>query len=175
MASVVLTADAVDDLRRIGPQAAPTVLRGILPLEDNPELGYPLGGELTGWRKLLVGQGSWRVIYHAVRDRRVDVGAVVATGAAADAQIHAEALRLVRSTRGGGSAVARLARTLERLGRRSREAVPLTADQPGQVVPQWLADRLVYTAGMPRLQVAALDLEQAVDRWTEFSSTFESS
>ncbi len=38
-------------------------------------------------------------------------------------------------------------------------------------VPDWLAQRLVHTAGVPLEKVAALSLEEAVDLWTEFVSS----
>ncbi|MFI6030890.1 hypothetical protein [Amycolatopsis magusensis] len=38
-------------------------------------------------------------------------------------------------------------------------------------MPDWLARRLVHTAGVPPEKVAALDLEQAVDLWTTFIGT----
>ncbi|GIH46135.1 hypothetical protein Mro03_13140 [Microbispora rosea subsp. rosea] len=38
-------------------------------------------------------------------------------------------------------------------------------------VPDWLADRLIFTVGMSREDVAALDLQQAVDLWAEFRSS----
>ncbi|WP_200926296.1 hypothetical protein [Sphaerimonospora mesophila] len=41
---------------------------------------------------------------------------------------------------------------------------------PTDPVPDWLADRLIYTVGMFREDVAALDLRQAVDLWADFRS-----
>ena len=70
MSDVVFTALAVDDLRRIGPDAVPKVLKKILLLLENPEAGYPLGGELTGFRKLVVGRNMWRVVYRIAEDGR---------------------------------------------------------------------------------------------------------
>jgi mRNA interferase RelE/StbE len=55
MAEISFIDDAIDDLRRLGPEIVPKVLRMILMLLDEPEAGYPLGGELTGYRKLIVG------------------------------------------------------------------------------------------------------------------------
>jgi hypothetical protein len=37
-------------------------------------------------------------------------------------------------------------------------------------VPDWPANRLIYTVGVAREDVAALDLEEAVDLWAEFRS-----
>jgi mRNA interferase RelE/StbE len=60
---IVFTGAAVDDLRRIGPSAVPPVLKKLLVLETDSEAGFPLGDELTGFRKLVVGRNSWRTIY----------------------------------------------------------------------------------------------------------------
>ncbi len=38
-------------------------------------------------------------------------------------------------------------------------------------MPDWLAERLIYTIGMSREEVAALDLQQAVDLWADFRSS----
>jgi mRNA interferase RelE/StbE len=40
---VEFTDDAIDDLRRIGPDAVPRVLQKLLILETNPAAGQPLG------------------------------------------------------------------------------------------------------------------------------------
>jgi len=49
------------------------------------------------------------------------------------------------------------------------------AAPPREPVPDWLARRLVHTAGIPPVQVAALSLEQAVDLWADFTSASRSS
>ena len=41
----------------------PRVLKKLLVLETNPEAGLPLGDELTGFRKLVVGRNTWRIVY----------------------------------------------------------------------------------------------------------------
>jgi mRNA interferase RelE/StbE len=38
--------------------AVPKVLRKVLILLDSPDAGYPLGGELTGVLKLVVGRNT---------------------------------------------------------------------------------------------------------------------
>ncbi|SDJ72440.1 hypothetical protein SAMN04488074_10346 [Lentzea albidocapillata subsp. violacea] len=60
-------------------------------------------------------------------------------------------------------------RSIERLGRLAGDVVVEEAP-PREPVPDWLAERLVHTAGIPPQQVAALSLEQAVDLWTDFRS-----
>ncbi|MEV6924703.1 hypothetical protein AB0M46_09360 [Dactylosporangium sp. NPDC051485] len=75
-------------------------------------------------------------------------------------------LRTAGSTR---PELVQLANVVERLGRLAGD-VAVAQPAPREPVPAWLADRLVYTAGMTREAVAALDLQQAVDLWTAYTS-----
>ncbi|MBO4269296.1 MULTISPECIES: type II toxin-antitoxin system RelE family toxin [Microbispora] len=169
MSDVVFTAPAVDDLRRIGPDAAPKVLKKILLLLDNPEAGYPLGGELTGFRKLVVGRNTWRVVYRITDEKSIEICEVWAVGERADGEVYAEATARVRAAGEERPEVMRLGRVIERLG---ALADHIRVEQPPsrEPVPDWLADRLIYTVGMSREDVAALDLQQAVDLWADFRS-----
>lgn len=169
MSDVVFTAPAVDDLRRVGPDAVPKVLKKILILLDSPEAGYPLGGELTGFRKLVVGRNTWRVVYRITDDKSVEICAVWAVGERADAEVYAEATARIRAAGGDHPEVVKLGEVIERLGA-AAEHIHVDAPPPREPVPDWLADRLIYTAGMTREDVAALDLERAVDLWSEFRS-----
>ncbi|MEV4805773.1 type II toxin-antitoxin system mRNA interferase toxin, RelE/StbE family [Nonomuraea sp. NPDC049421] len=90
MSDVIFTAPAVDDLRRIGPDAVPEVLKKILLLLDDPEAGYPLSGELTGCRKLVVGRNTWRVVYRITEDKTVEICEVWAVGERAAIDVWAE-------------------------------------------------------------------------------------
>jgi mRNA interferase RelE/StbE len=65
---VVFTLAAIDDLRHIGPSAVPKVLKEILLLEQDAHAGFPLGGALTGFRKLVVGRNTWRIVYRVIGD-----------------------------------------------------------------------------------------------------------
>src|SRR5437867_12357710 len=96
MAEITFTDDAIDDLRRIGPEAVPEVLKKVLLLVEEPAAGYPLGGELTGFRKLVVGRNTWRVVYRITEDKTVEICEVWAVGARADAEVYAEATARVR-------------------------------------------------------------------------------
>ncbi|MEU9887160.1 type II toxin-antitoxin system RelE/ParE family toxin [Sphaerisporangium sp. NPDC051011] len=169
MSDVVFTAPAVDDLRRIGPDAAPKVLKKILLLLDNPEAGYPLGGELTGFRKLVVGRNTWRVVYRIADDKSIEICEVWAVDERADAEVYAEATARVRAAGKGRPEVVRLAELIERLGAMA-DHIRVDQPPPREPVPDWLADRLIYTVGMSREDVATLDLQQAVDLWAEYRS-----
>lgn len=168
MADVVFTDAALDDLRRIGPEATPKVLKKILMLVDEPWAGHPLGGELTGFRKLVVGRNTWRVVYRITDDKTVEVCEVWAIGARAEAAVYAEATaRLAKAPRQSAE-LHQLAAVIERLGRLA-DSVKAHAPLP-EPVPDWLAHRLIHTAGLAPAEVAALSLEEAVDRWTAFIS-----
>jgi mRNA interferase RelE/StbE len=169
VADVVFTDAALDDLRRIGPSAIPTVLKKVLLLATEPEAGYPLGGDLTGYRKLVAGRNTWRIVYRITDDKTVEICEVWAIGPRADEQVYAEASARVRSALTDRPAFIGLAQVIERIGRLAGQIVvpqPATPDP----VPAWLADRLVHTVGLTRQEVAAMDLREAVDRWTVFVS-----
>ncbi|MGP4113434.1 hypothetical protein ACTWP5_21290 [Streptomyces sp. 4N509B] len=57
----------------------------------------------------------------------------------------------------------------ERLGRLAA-GIRVASTPPAEPVPDWLADRLIRTGGMSRAEVAALTLEEAVDRWAAFAA-----
>lgn len=68
MAKVQLTDEAVDDLRDLDGAAQKIVLKGLRKLAENPnQYGEPLGkrakGNLTGFRKLVVGRKAYRILY----------------------------------------------------------------------------------------------------------------
>ena len=84
MTEIAFTDAAIDDLRRIGPSAVPKVLKKVLLLLDSPRAGYPLGGDLTGFRKLVVGRNTWRIVYRLVDDKTIEICEIWAVGARAD-------------------------------------------------------------------------------------------
>jgi mRNA interferase RelE/StbE len=169
MAEIVFTDAAIDDLRRIGPDAAPRVLKKILLLEENPDAGHALGGELTGYRKLVVGRNTWRVVYHVTETGAVEVCEVWTVGARADGEVYAEAVARVQAAARSRPEFVSLGEVVHRLGRLAT-GITLALPPRREPVPDWLAERLIYTAGMAREDVAALDLQTAVDAWTKFMS-----
>jgi mRNA interferase RelE/StbE len=169
VAEIVFTDAAIDDLRRIGPDAVPKVLKKILLLEQNTEAGYPLGGELTGYRKLVVGRNTWRVAYRVTEAKAVEICEVWAVGPRADAEIYAEAVTRVRAAAESRPELASLADILQRLGRAAAN-IHIASPVHAEPVPDWLAQRLIHSAGMAREDVAAMDLQAAVDAWADFMS-----
>jgi mRNA interferase RelE/StbE len=169
MIEITFTTAALDDLRKIGPDAVPKELKKVLLLLDSPTVGYPLGGDLTGFRKLAVGRDTWRVVYRVVDEKTVEICEVWAIGARADAEIYAEATARAKDAAGKRPEFRKLADVIEQLGRLSGHVAAPTV-QPREPVPDWLAQRLIRTVGMAPQDVAALSLREAVDRWGEYMS-----
>jgi mRNA interferase RelE/StbE len=169
MVEVTFTDAAIDDLRRIGPDAVPKVLKKVLILLDSPDAGHPLGGELTGFRKLVVGRNTWRIVYRVVDEKQIEICEVWAVGARADAEVYAEATARVQVASGHRPEIRKLADIIERLGKLSG-GVTVPAAPAREPVPDWLASRLIHTVGMTPQDVAALSLEEAVDHWGKFMS-----
>ncbi|HEX7745573.1 MAG TPA: type II toxin-antitoxin system RelE/ParE family toxin [Micromonosporaceae bacterium] len=169
MAEIWFTDAALDDLRRIGPDAVPKVLKKVLLLAEDAETGYPLGGALAGFRKLVVGRNTWRIIYRITEDKAIEVCEIWAAGTRADAEVYREATARLRAAGSTRPEIVQLAAVIERLGRVAGEIETVRAPTR-EPVPDWLADRLIFTVGMAREEVAALSLQEAVDRWTDFMS-----
>lgn len=78
MARVVLTAEAKEDVRDLDGAAKKLVLRAMKKLEDNPaQRGQPLGRGLATFRKLVVGDRDYRIVYRVEDDGTVCVVWVV--------------------------------------------------------------------------------------------------
>jgi mRNA interferase RelE/StbE len=169
MTEITFTDAALDDLRKIGPSAVPKVLKKILLLLDSPTAGYPLGGELTGFRKLVAGCSTWRIVYRVIDDKAIEICEIWAIGARADAGVYAEAMARARAAAGQRPEFRVLADVIERLGRLAGDVV-VPAEPEHEPVPDWLAQRLIHTVGMAPQDVAALSLEEAVDCWGDFVS-----
>lgn len=169
MVEVLFTDAAIDDLRKLGPDAVPKVLKKVLLLLDSPQVGYPLGGELTGFRKLVVGRNTWRIVYRVIDQQTIEICEIWAIGARADSEVYAEATARIVAAAGRLPEFSKLGAVVERLGR-SAESFGIPPTPMREPVPDWLAQRLIHTVGMAPAEVAALGLEQAVDHWAEYTS-----
>ncbi|MDR2896216.1 MAG: type II toxin-antitoxin system RelE/ParE family toxin [Propionibacteriaceae bacterium] len=83
MSTVQLTKDALNDLRQLDGRARQLVVKALKKLETEPnKRGAPLGsratGNLTGFRKLVVGDRDYRIIYQVEPDETVTVIWVIA-------------------------------------------------------------------------------------------------
>lgn len=93
---VELIADAVDDLARYAESGnLPLFLKKLIRLEEvGQDAGIPLGGGLTGWRKIVVGDRDWRIIF--TTDSANTVATVWAIGDRSDAACYDDAVRRVQ-------------------------------------------------------------------------------
>ena len=171
--SVQLIEPAVDDLRRLlrkDPQIVRWALKKMLLLERDPEAGVPLHGSLAGFRKLVVGNRDWRIVWRVLRDEHggvvVEVAEVWAVGARSDAEVYREMEERVARLPRSVQAVA-LADVVARLGRVAAGLRPAEEHQE-PTVPDWLIDNLVRIAGMDEASVVELSLVEAVDAWTRW-------
>lgn len=171
LAYVRLTDPAVDDLAQLlrhDPQILRAVFKKLLLLERDPRAGEPLLGALVGWRKLVVGDRHWRIVWRVTADERgttvLEIAEVWAIGARADREVYDEVASRLASM--PDSPVTRaLTEVVELLGRQSWHIAP--ASEPvAEPLPDWLVDRLVRTARIPRRDVEGMDLQTAVDAWT---------
>jgi mRNA interferase RelE/StbE len=92
---VELIDEAVQDLQRYAESGnLPLFLKKLLRLESTgKDAGQPLGGGLTGWRKIVVGDRDWRIIFTVNPDETVATVWVI--GDRADAECYEEAQRRV--------------------------------------------------------------------------------
>jgi mRNA interferase RelE/StbE len=91
MAKVFLIEDAREDLRGLDKSARIIVAKGLIKLQDEPEKrGLPLGSQatsdLTGLRKLVVGNRDYRIVFRVEDDGSVCVVWVI--GRRADSEVY---------------------------------------------------------------------------------------
>lgn len=174
---VRLTSAAFGDLEqlaRLDPQIVRWSLKKMLLIERDPFAGETLRGKLTGWRKLVVGDRDWRVVWRVVAEDTdtitVDIGEVWAAGARSDDEVYEEMNDRVARMKESPATVA-LAEVIERLGKIAAGlAATPTSEPTTQPVPDWLKERLRDQVGLDDADIGELDLEQAVDAWTAWQT-----
>ena len=158
--------------RKADPQVVRAALKKCLMLERDPEAGQPLKGGLIGYRKLVVGDRDWRVVWrvthHESGDIVVDVAEVWAVGARSDDEVYHEMSDRVR-TLGRDPHTLPLAEAIEALGKLAHglQAQPETTDE----LPPWLAHVLTSVVGMPDQEVRHLSTEQAQSIWDAYKNS----
>lgn len=179
-AYVRLTAPALSDLEALlkkDPQIVRWALKKMLLLERSPDAGEPLLGELIGWRKLTVGDRDWRVVWRVSTDTEgavtVTIAEVWAVGARTDAEVYVEMTDRVAAA-GQSPTTLALAEVIQILGRHAQRDDLQPAVEPARdVVPGWLRDRLIHTAGLDAEAVDTMTGAQAMERWERFMTTGE--
>jgi mRNA interferase RelE/StbE len=168
VADIAFTDPAIDDLRRLGPSVAERVLKKLLILEEDACAGPPLGDALTGFRKLVVGNNTWRIVYRVDDSGAVEVCEIWAAGERSDSEVYREATARVQRATQQRPELIPLVEVIARLGRLAGGAQAPERAPEREPVPDWLATKLVYTAGYDRAAVAAMDGPQALACWERY-------
>lgn len=143
----------------------------MLILELNPEAGVPLLGDLIGWRKLIVGDRTWRIIWRAMKDESgnlmIEVAQVWAIGARSDSEIYNEMKERIASAP-PSPATRSLIDVFELFGEKVGDvtASPEPIDAPA---PNWLLIKLEKTVGLHQDQIRGLSIDQAMEIWDQFT------
>jgi mRNA interferase RelE/StbE len=170
-AEVWLTEPAVDDLRRLDGAALVWALKKMLVLERDPNAGAPLLGKLINYRKIVVGDRDWRIVWRTTTDARghvtVDIAEVWAVGARSDDEVYAEVAARARSL-GQSPVRTSLERVIADLGKAVKGVTAKPVAQARSAPEPWLVDRLVHTVGLTRADVEQMTSEEAVDAWTAY-------
>lgn len=155
----------LDALHRRDPQTARAALHKILMLERDPYAGRPLVGNLVGFRKLVVGDRHWRIVWRVLESvdgtTTVEISEIWAVGARKDSAVYDEVRRRL-DTLPDTPATRELQDLLEQFG-----LAPATTPPP-EPAPAWLIDRLTHKAGLTEEEAKALPLDQAIARWEEW-------
>lgn len=170
-----LTEDAVDDLRRLhkkDPQILRDVFAKMLLLERSTGAGEPLVGALIGFRKIVVGDRDWRIVWRETVDEAHDpvleIAEVWAAGARADSEIYAEmTLRLEKLENSGHPQARPLAEVIEQLGRLYEDIDAHSEPELAPGIPEWLARGLAENLHLTEDEIESLTLEQAQKLLTE--------
>lgn len=167
---VRLTEDAIADLDRLNrkdPQIVRWAFKKMLLLERGAHAGEPLLGGLIGFRKLVVGDRDWRIVWRVNSDqlggRHIDIAEVWAAGARSDSEVYTEMQRRVERLGSSPKAIA-LAEVLTSMGRIFSDIEVTPEPQAQEQVPPWLAERLMTQIGLTKEEVAAMTPEKAMVR-----------
>lgn len=174
-ARVRLTGDAVADLQRLerrDPEIVRTVFRKMLLLERSPEAGEPLLGALVGFRKLVAGDRTWRIVWRVTEDDHhepvLDIAEVWAVGARADAEVYRELTERVERAQGNQrQSVRALASVVAEMGRLYRTVDVTPEPERGPDFPEWLANGLAAVLHLSEREIAELSVDEAQRRLAE--------
>lgn len=145
-----LTDDAVADLRRLqkkDPQIVREVFKKMLLLERATDAGEPLLGALVGFRKLVVGDRDYRIVWREVTDEAhhpvLEIAGIWAVGVRADSEIYDEMMLRVNRLKNAGDSQARaLVAVIEDMGRLYAGIDAHPEPSPTSTLPTWLVQAL---------------------------------
>lgn len=178
---VRLTEDAVSDLHRLhkkDPQIVRAVFKKMLLLEKSPEAGEPLLGALVGFRKLVVGDRDWRIVWRITEDASgmpiLDISEIWAVGARSDGEVYEELTSRV-ARMGNSPKIRPLKDVIVQMGR-LYESVEATAEPAlTSPLPEWMISALKDQLHLSDREILGLTEQQGQERlMTYWSRTSES-
>lgn len=178
---VRLTEDAVSDLYRLhkkDPQIVRAVFKKMLLLEKSPEAGEPLLGALVGFRKLVVGDRDWRIVWRITEDASgmpiLDISEIWAVGARSDGEVYEELTSRV-ARMGNNPKIRPLKDVIVQMGR-LYESVEATAEPDrAPSLPEWMISALKDQLQLSDREILGLTEQQGQERlMTYWSRTSES-
>lgn len=167
---VRLTEDAVSDLHRLhkkDPQIVRTVFKKMLLLEKSPEAGEPLLGALVGFRKLVVGDRDWRIVWRITEDASgmtiLDISEIWAVGARSDGEVYDELTSRVARL-GHSPKIRPLKDVIVQMGR-LYESVDATAEPDrASTLPEWMISALKDQLHLSDREILGLTEKQGQER-----------
>lgn len=174
---VRLTDDAIADLRRLGkkdPHIVRTVFKKILLLERSTDAGEPLLGALIGFRKLVVGDRDWRIVWRVTEDVDgtpiLDISEVWAVGARSDSEIYEE-LKTRVSQIGDNPKLQPLKDVIAQMGR-LYESVVVAPEPPREAsMPEWLETALRDQLNLGPTEISTLSEQQGQELLMKYWSS----
>ncbi len=167
---VRLTEDAVADLHRLhkkDPQIVRAVFKKMLLLEKSPEAGEPLLGALVGFRKLVVGDRDWRIVWRITEDASgmpiLDISEIWAVGARSDGEVYEELTSRVARL-GNNPKIRPLKDVIVQMGR-LYESVEATAEPDHTPsLPEWMISALKDQLQLSDREILGLTEQQVQER-----------
>jgi mRNA interferase RelE/StbE len=135
-------------------------------LERATDAGEPLVGALVGFRKLVVGNRVWGIVWRETTDENhrpvLDIAEIWAAGARDDGDVYAEMRERVDRLKTTGDPLARpLADVVEKLGRRYSDVVASPEPDVVEPLPSWLESGLRSELRMTDKQISGLSQTEA--------------
>lgn len=166
---VRLTDDAVSDLERLhrkDPQILRDIFAKMILLERAADVGEPLVGGLIGFRRLVVGNRTWRIIWRETTDTEhrpvLDIAEVWAAGAREDAEVYREMKeRVLELKRGHHPQVHALETIVEHMGRLYQGIRASPEPTPPPALPDWLVAGLKNELHLTDDRIAELTEQEA--------------
>lgn len=151
------------------PQIVRAVPKKCLLLERSPFAGELLFGDLVGYRKLVEGDRTWRIVWRVMDDESlyVEIAEVWAAGARIDGEVYTEMRSRIDRVSGGPLTHA-LSAIIGRFDPGTGLEVAPEPEPDPDPVPGWLVDRLLSTAGLREDQFKGLTGAQAADLWDRY-------